>query len=62
MKYLIAVLVLLTSVSISTMAQDDKASTLWAVHHITPKSFPMAEISKRIFDHDDKFHEGKSAT
>ena len=61
MKKLIAVLVLVTSLLPGLMAQDKEASTVWAVHHFTPKNLPAAEMNKRIIEHDNKFHEGKSA-
>lgn len=60
MKKLIAVVVLTTTLFVSAIAQEDNASTIWAVHQITTKAAPIDEITQRIFDHDEKFHEGKS--
>ena len=44
MKKLIAAVVLTTVMSVSVLAQESSSSTIWAVHHITPKNVPGALV------------------
>lgn len=60
MKKLLSTMILLALCVTISLSQEKQKSTLWAVHHITPKRMASDVLIKRISDHDAKYHEGKS--